>query len=300
MSDSPLPTLLPQISAFDAIKHRDENGQEYWVARELMKLLGYGKWQNFERAIAVAMEVCSREGDDAVALNFTASSKVSRQGKNTYDDYHLTRHACYVVAESADGRKEEVAWAKIYFALTTERHELLAQSEEDRLRFEQRQRLLLHNAELAMQARIAGVITSQQFQAFFNAGYRGPYNGETAAQIRQRKGLRPGQDISDWMGSLESAANDMRAALALHHMRTRGVSTVLGANLTHNEAGKSVRRFLASEGVKPEELLTPTKSYQHLLREQMTRERLAAEDRAGLWTQLPPGVIVGSDEDEQE
>jgi DNA-damage-inducible protein D len=162
--------LVPELSAFERIKHRAEDGAEYWYARELMTLLGYSKWQNFERVIEEAIAVVGQEGPEAIASNFTATSKVSPNGKNRYRDYQLTRHACYVVAESADGRKDEVAWAKIYFAYTTERCELLAQTEEDALRIEERQKLLLKNAELQMRVRMAGGMTARQFATFFNRG----------------------------------------------------------------------------------------------------------------------------------
>ncbi|HEV8193368.1 MAG TPA: hypothetical protein VGP82_18040 [Ktedonobacterales bacterium] len=136
-----------------------------------------------------------------------------KTGPSQEYDYRLTRHACYLVAESADGRKSEVALAKLYFALTTQRYELLAQTEEERLRIEHRQRLLRENAELALRARAVGALSDQEFARFFNAGYLGLYR-ETQQQIRERKGLRRGQDISDYMGSLETASNIFRAALA--------------------------------------------------------------------------------------
>lgn len=144
------------VSAFEAIKHTDEHGHEYWLGRELAALLGYGnKWQNFLSVIHEAMDVCRINGGDVEAI-FTAVGKItpgtSTRGRKGVD-YRLTRHACYIIAESADGRKPQVALAKIYFALTTERYELLAQTEEDRLRIEHRQRLLQENAELALQAR---------------------------------------------------------------------------------------------------------------------------------------------------
>jgi len=287
MSNPQLPTNIPspgpEISRFEQIKHRNEQGQEFWYARELMMLLGYQNWQNFERVINEAIAICAQEGEDAVGFNFTAVSKVSKQGRNTLQDYVLTRHACYLIAESADGRKDEVAWAKIYFAFTTERYELLAQSEEEAKRIEARQHVALHNSEMALRAKIAGAQDGAQFQAVFNAGLKGLYNGETRAQIAKRKGLKTGEDIYDWMGSLELAANDMRLALVLHHIDTRGISDVTGISRTHQEAGKSVRMFLLSEGVKPEELPKPAKSYPQLLREAAVREMLAEQDRIGLW-----------------
>jgi DNA-damage-inducible protein D len=291
-----LPPPGPEISRFEAIKHHDEQGHEYWLARELMELLGYKKWQNFNtRVIQEAIAICEQEGPGAVEINFTAIGKVSPNGKNTYQDYQLTRHACYLIAESADGRKDEVAWAKIYFAFTTERYELIAQSEEDALRIEARQKLALHNAELALRAKLAGATEPAQFQAVFNTGLRGLYDGETAAQIRKRRGLKPGTDIYSHMGSVETVANDMKSVLAVHHIDTRGVTDLTGIARTHNEDGKAVREFLLSQGVNINELPMPAKSYEQLLREQAVREMLAEQDRMGLWAQLPE-----ADEDSDE
>ena len=191
---SPKGNSASGVSAFERMKHEDETG-EYWLARELAALLGYTSWQNFEAVIEEAKVVCQTNGGDIEAL-FTAIIKKSR-GRNARD-YRLTRHACYIVAESADGRKPEVALAKIYFALTTEKYELLAQTEEDRLRIEHRQRLLQENAALALQARAAGVITAQEFAHFFNAGYQGLYH-EVQQAIRTRKELKRNQDVSDYV-----------------------------------------------------------------------------------------------------
>ncbi|WIG59408.1 MAG: hypothetical protein OJF49_002155 [Ktedonobacterales bacterium] len=286
----------PQVSAFESIKHITEDGSEYWSARELMKLLGYTRWQNFGEVIDEAKEVCRTNGGDVDRL-FTDSSKKSR-GRDA-QDYHLTRHACYIVAESADGRKPQVALAKIYFALTTERYELLAQSEEDRLRIEQRRKLLRHNAELALQARAAGVMTDREFATFFNAGYRGLYR-ERQHEIRARKGLKHGQDISDFMGSLEVAANDFRAALARQLLADRGVTGVPAANATHYEAGDSVRALLVTKGIHPEQLPTPAKSYQQLLYEEEARQRILAEDDQGLWSLLSPAAVDNPQAEEDE
>lgn len=292
----PSPALAHQettVSAFEAIKHTDEAGNEYWLARELAVLLGYEKkWQNFLSVIHEAMDVCRINGGDVEGI-FTATGKISPgqspRGRKGVD-YHLTRHACYIIAESADGRKPQVALAKIYFALTTERYELLAQTEEDRLRIEHRQRLLQENAELALQARAAGALTDQEFARFFNAGYRGLYH-ETQQEIRARKGLKRGQDVSDYMGSLETAANIFRAALARQLLADRDISDVQAANVTHHEAGDSVRALLVSKGIYPEALPTPTKSYQQLLREEEARQRILQEDQTGLWAKLLAGQV---------
>jgi DNA-damage-inducible protein D len=277
------------VSTFEQIKHVDDLG-DYWLARELGKLLEYDKWQNFLAVIHEAIEVCRTQGGSVEGV-FTAISKFpgKKGGRPSAEyDYRLTRHACYLVAESADGRKAAVALAKIYFAITTERYELLVQTEEERLRVEHRQRLLQENAELALRARAAGAMTDLEFARFFNQGYLGLYR-ETQRQIRDRKSLKSSQDISDYMGSLETAANIFRAALAKQMMDDRDVHELPRANATHHEAGDSVRTLLLSKGIVPERLPTPTKSFQQLLREEEARQRIIAENRLGLWAQLDEG-----------
>jgi DNA-damage-inducible protein D len=142
-------------------------------------------------------------------------------------------------------------------------------------------------------------MTDQEFARFFNAGYRGLYH-ETQQQIRERKGLRRGQDISDYMGSLETAANIFRAALARQLLADRAVETPPAANATHHEAGDSVRALLVAKGIYPEQLPTPTKSYQQLLREEEVRQRILSEDQTGLWAQLLAGRDTALDDESDE
>lgn len=109
-------------SPFDAIRHEDEQG-EYWLARELQKELGYtASWQNFERAIEEAKAACQSQGYEVTGL-FNGIVKKSTGGRPS-QDYRLTRFACYMIALSADGTKEQVAAAKVYFAVQTRRQEL--------------------------------------------------------------------------------------------------------------------------------------------------------------------------------
>ena len=96
MTEDPGALILPTLTQFEAIRHFEESGEEYWTARELMKLLGYTKWQNFERVIEEAKAVCAREGKEEVERIFTAISKnspgaLARGRKGT--DYRLTRSA---------------------------------------------------------------------------------------------------------------------------------------------------------------------------------------------------------------
>jgi DNA-damage-inducible protein D len=291
---------LPQLSAFERIKHRNEDGREWWSARELMLLLTYSKWQDFHKVIQAAIEVYQNSGGEDADAIFMAKRKDSPTARKKYPqlDYELTRHACYLVVLSSDGSKPAVALGKTYFAITTEQYEQLLQAEEDRLRVELREKLKQHHLELSARAHQAGITTSQQYAHFYNAGHRGLYR-ETASQILARKGLRMGQDFYNYMGSLETAANDFRGTLALTLLNVRSVADVPTANATHYEAGDAVRQTLLQKGIAPEELPTPSKSYQQLVLEQKERQKLLAQYEQGLWEYLGDGQGDQQGEKEQ-
>jgi DNA-damage-inducible protein D len=112
---------------FDSIKHTNIYGEEYWSARDLMPLLGYGnKWQNFEAVIKKAMTSCEETGN-SIANHFTDASKMVKVGSGAgrqVKDYYLTRLACYLIAMNGDPRKPEIAAAQNYFAISTRAHEI--------------------------------------------------------------------------------------------------------------------------------------------------------------------------------
>ncbi len=291
----PQPLAYPHgQSAFDAIRHEDDQG-EYWQARELAKELGYTSWQFFERVITEAKSACAGQGYDVSGL-FTEVIKKSTGGRPG-KDYRLTRFACYMIALSADGTKEEVAAAKTYFAVMTHEQEMLRALIDEvgdnplvevAQRIMRRQELTEAHKRLLARARDAGVITPQQCARFMNWGYRGLYPDETEDVIHARKGLAPKEEISNWMGAMETMANLLRAVVAEKRMERQGIHTVRDANRTHYEAGKTVRGWLTSEGIYPEQLPTPTKSYKQIVKEEAARLAREEEDERGLWGQLPP------------
>ncbi len=129
---------------FEEIKHTNENGIEFWYARELMLILQYSKWQNFERIIEKAKITCENSGI-SIKDCFTDVSKpiISGKGKEELiQDYKLTRYACYVIAQNGDSRKEVIALAQTYFAVQTRKQEITEKEysmlTEDEKRFYQR------------------------------------------------------------------------------------------------------------------------------------------------------------------
>lgn len=113
-------------STFENIKHIDENGNEYWCARELKTVLNYKEWRKFQNVIEKAMKTCKNTGITVIE-HFVDSDKLSKRANNTevmIKDYKLTRYACYLIAQNGDSRKRVIALAQTYFAIQTRKQEI--------------------------------------------------------------------------------------------------------------------------------------------------------------------------------
>ena len=198
---------------FEDIKHIDEYGNEYWLARELQNVLEYKKWDKFCNVIENAKVACEKS-NCTITDHFSQVGKMVNIGSKTSRsiiDYELSRYACYLIVQNANPRKESVALGQTYFAVQTRRQEVTeieySMLTEDEKRFYQRNLTKKGNYSLNQVAKKAGV---KNFDKFHNAGYKGLYNGETADDIAKRKGLRYREEILDNMGSEELAANLFR------------------------------------------------------------------------------------------
>ena len=256
---------------FESIKHVDEDGNEYWYARELQKVLEYKRWDKFYNVIESAQVACSISNNN-VLDHFSQVGKMVDIGSNTSRnivDYKLSRYACYLIAQNGDSRKKVIALAQTYFAIQTRKQELLELEynslTEDKKRFYQRDLTKKGNYNLNKTAKKAGV---KDLARFHNAGYKGLYNGETANDIAKRKGLRYREDILDNMGSEELAANLFRITQTDAKLKRDNVDNEYTANSVHFEVGKKVRNTIKElGGTMPENLPTPDKSLKELEKE---------------------------------
>ena len=256
---------------FEDIKHIDENGIEFWYARELMKVLTYKDWRYFDAVVEKAKIACQNSELTDID-HFVVDTKMVEIGsgaKREQKDYKLTRYACYLIAQNANPRLKIVALAQTYFAVQTRKQEISEKEysmlTEDEKRFYQRNLTRKGNYSLNQAAKNAGV---KNFDKFHNSGYKGLYNGETADDIAKRKGLRYREDILDNMGSEELAANLFRITQTESRLKRDNIKTEKDANKTHYNVGAKIRKTIEElGGTMPEYLPTPEKSLKQLEKE---------------------------------
>ncbi len=267
-------------NTFEELRQIDENGNEFWYARALAKLLDYTDFRNFLKVIEKAKEACSNSNNDVSnhIVEVNEMVQIGSEATREVVSFKLSRYACYLVVQNADPSKPVVASGQTYFAMQTRRQELqddevFAQLKEEEKRLFLRNELKEHNKQLVEVAQKAGVETTLDFAIFQNHGYKGLYGGLDAKAIHTKKGLKKSHKILDYMGSTELAANLFRATQAEEKLKRENIENKHEANKAHNEVGKKVRQTIKElGGTMPEDLPSPQKSTLKIAKEQKKLE----------------------------
>jgi len=250
---------------FEQIRQVDENGNEFWSARDLGKVLEYSEFRHFIPVIDRAKEACKNSGQliENHFEDMLDMVKIGSGAEREVESIKLSRYACYLIVQNADPSKEIVATGQTYFAIQTRIQEIRQMDEYTSLKSEEEKRLFLrnelktHNIQLAEAAKDAGVVEPIDYAIFQNHGYMGLYGGLDARGIHTRKGLNKSQNILDHMGSTELAANLFRATQTEEKLRREEIKGKKNANTTHFNVGKKVRQTIHElGGTMPENLPT--------------------------------------------
>lgn len=261
LGDGALERLL---AAFEGAARTDADHGEFWDARDLQKLLEYSDYRNFLKTVDKAKEACKNTGV-AVEDHFVDATDMVDIGSGAMravETIYLSRYACYLIAQNGDARKKPIAFAQTYFAIQTRKQEIqddeaahYAPLPEDEKRILLRDEIKEHNKKLASAAKTAGVIQPIDFAIFQNAGYQGLYGGLDRVGIQRKKGIKAKQNILDYMGSTELAANLFRATQTEEKLTRDKIRGKEAANSTHFAVGREVRQAIKNiGGTMPEEL----------------------------------------------
>ena len=267
--------------SFEGLRQINEFGAEYWSARDLQALLGYSQWRRFEQAIERALSSC-RESGNPPEHHFAGAGKPIPGGKGAVqvvNDFHLSRFACYLIAQNGDPRKPEIAQAQQYFAIQTRRQELSDQAAADLERLELRKQTSEEFKALSGAAQQAGV-QNRMFGVFHDAGYKGLYNGLGNEAIKAQKGIPNKDNLMDRMNATELAANQFRMTQTRDKLAREGINNQGQAIKTHEEVGKEVRGAIERIGGTLPEHIAPAEHIKEVEKRLKTaKPKLALDEK---------------------
>ena len=273
-------------NAFEALKRVNDHGAEYWSARDLQSLLGYSQWRRFEDAVKRAMVSCEQSGNPT-DHHFAGAGKMVELGSGSVrslEDFHLSRFACYLIAQNGDPRKPAIAQAQKYFALQTRRQEISDQLAADMERLELRRQTSEEFKALSGAAQQAGV-QSRMFGVFHDAGYKGLYGGLGSDAIKTRKRIPAKEHLMDRMNATELAANQFRMTQTRDKLAREGIRDPQQAIRAHEQVGKEVRTAIERiGGERPENIpaAEPIKDVEKRIKTATPKLELDERDAVGL------------------
>lgn len=279
---------------FDTVVHSSEEANiEYWCARELMPLLGYDRWENFENVVLRAIDSCETSGVQ-VFDHFREVTKLIPAGKGArrpVKDYMLTRYACYLIAQNGDPKKDEIAFAQSYFAVQTRKQELI----EERIAFIERtaarSRLKESEKRLSQNIYERGV-DDAGFGRIRSKGDQALFGGHTTQEMKARLGVKDNRPLADFLPTLTVAAKNLATEITNYNVEEKDLQGEVPITREHVQNNKTIRDMLGQRGIKPEEL-PPSEDIKKLERKVKTQEKKLAS-QAG---RLPATAADGGQEE---
>lgn len=264
---------------FEDFLHVTEEGIEFWLARDLQHLLGYGKWDNFQNVISKAKTACEISGQN-ISDHFADVGKMVDIGSGAQkeiDDVMLTRFACYLIAQNGDSRKEQIAFAQTYFAIQTRKAELIEQKILETERVQARSKLAETEKELSH------VIFEQtggnlNFALIRSKGDQALFNRNTQ-QMKDKWGIN-NKPLADFMPTILLKAKDFATEITIFNAKQKQMKTESQISSEHITNNKSVRNTLLSRGIVPENL-PPEEDSKKLERKLKSKEQKSLKENKG-------------------
>ncbi|MDR1360748.1 MAG: DNA damage-inducible protein D [Rickettsiales bacterium] len=243
------------LGEFDSHSHKYEN-LEYWFARDLQKLLGYEKWENFTKIIEKAKISCKNSGID-IDVHWLPEVRKSISGKGReliIEDYKLTRYACYLIAQNGDPSKRQIAFAQTYFAVQTRKQEIIEQRMLEYERLAARVKLSATEKELGALSYERGV-DSQGFAIIRSKGDQALFGGYNTSAMKQKLSVNnESRPLADFLPSVTIKAKDLAAEMTNYKLKNSGIYGTSYISNEHIRNNTSVRKALTDSNIYPEKL----------------------------------------------
>ncbi|THV56630.1 DNA damage-inducible protein D [Chryseobacterium candidae] len=229
-------------------------GIECWSARDLQILLGYSKWENFEKVILKAKDACKNVGE-LIEYHFPDVRKTIQMPKGAekeIEDILLTRYGCYLIAQNGDSRKQEISFAQNYFAVQTRRAELVEQRLLEYERIKAREKLSQTEKQLSGILYERGV-DSQGFAVIRSKGDQALFHLNTQ-MLKKKMGVPESRPVADFLPTISIKAKDLAAEMTGLNVQNKNLKGQVNIEEEHVDNNVAVRNMLTNRGIIPEDL----------------------------------------------
>ncbi len=262
----------------ELIQREEDSGVEFWFARDLQKVLGYARWENFAKVIEKAKTACinsSQEIKDHF-LDVTKMVSLGSGSEREIADIALTRYACYLIAQNGDPTKDQIAFAQTYFAVQTRKQEIIEKRLSDLDRLNARKKLTLSEKELS------GIIferigDNQSFGRIRSKGDKALFGGNTTQDMKLRLKIPKGRSLADFLPTITIKAKDFANEITNFNIKRdddlNSESLITEEHIKNNE---DVRRVLTTRGIVPEKL-PPSEDRKKIERRLKSEEKKLSE-----------------------
>lgn len=233
----------------------EQDGIEYWLARELQELLGYADWRNFLNAVNKAKESCETTGEVSTDhfVDVTKMVRIGSGAERKQDDIMLTRYACYLIAQNGDPKKEQIAFAQSYFAIQTRKQEILEERIQLMERLHAREKLAATETELSKNIYERGVDNSG-FARIRSKGDWAMFGGHNTSDMKRKLGVAENRPLADFLPTITITAKQLATEITNFNVKKHDLKGERDITNEHVKNNTDVRTLLGKSGIKPEEL----------------------------------------------